>query len=80
MLLWMIFGFGADIRIRTCCSLISQFVARPVFDKAQIAALDKNVKYSYDLSNKKYLPGTCDILLRPDNRVLSSVFRLYWSE
>ncbi|KAJ3083352.1 hypothetical protein HK102_001116 [Quaeritorhiza haematococci] len=34
-----------------------KFVLRPTFTKAQVEELDKSNKYSYDLNNKRYLPG-----------------------
>ncbi|CAG8618540.1 1175_t:CDS:10, partial [Ambispora leptoticha] len=34
-----------------------KYVLHPTFTKEQVAQLDQNVKHSYDLNNKKYLPG-----------------------
>ncbi|KAJ3334342.1 hypothetical protein HDU76_000035 [Blyttiomyces sp. JEL0837] len=34
-----------------------KFVLSPVFTKDEIARLDQSTSYSYDLSNKRYLPG-----------------------
>ncbi|KAI9290146.1 hypothetical protein BC943DRAFT_7467 [Umbelopsis sp. AD052] len=34
-----------------------KFVLKPTFTKEEVAKLDTNTKYSYDLHNKKYLPG-----------------------
>ncbi|KAJ3214318.1 U4/U6.U5 tri-snRNP-associated protein 2 [Dinochytrium kinnereticum] len=34
-----------------------KFVIRPTFTVGQIEAMDKSMQYSYDLNNKRYLPG-----------------------
>ncbi|CAG8498076.1 8594_t:CDS:10 [Paraglomus brasilianum] len=34
-----------------------KYVLHPTFTKEQVAQLDQNLKASYDLNNKKYLPG-----------------------
>ncbi|CAJ0878580.1 3512_t:CDS:10 [Entrophospora sp. SA101] len=34
-----------------------KYVLHPTFTKEQVAQLDQNTKHSYDLNNKKYLPG-----------------------
>jgi len=34
-----------------------KYVLKPTFTKEEVAKLDTNTKYSYDLHNKKYLPG-----------------------
>ncbi|CAG8721896.1 23391_t:CDS:10 [Dentiscutata erythropus] len=34
-----------------------KYVLHPTFTKEQVALLDQNTKHSYDLNNKKYLPG-----------------------
>ncbi|RHZ78976.1 hypothetical protein Glove_153g20 [Diversispora epigaea] len=34
-----------------------RYVLHPTFTKEQVAQLDQNIKHSYDLNNKKYLPG-----------------------
>nr|CAG8461812.1 1194_t:CDS:10 [Entrophospora candida] len=34
-----------------------KYVLYPTFTKEQVAQLDQNIKHSYDLNNKKYLPG-----------------------
>ncbi|CAG8466616.1 10822_t:CDS:10 [Acaulospora colombiana] len=34
-----------------------RYVLHPTFTKEQVSQLDQNIKHSYDLNNKKYLPG-----------------------
>ncbi|CAG8498685.1 14364_t:CDS:10 [Funneliformis caledonium] len=34
-----------------------KYVLHPIFTKEQVAKLDQNIRHSYDLNNKKYLPG-----------------------
>ncbi|CAI2166787.1 20386_t:CDS:10 [Funneliformis geosporum] len=34
-----------------------KYVLHPTFTKEQVAKLDQNIRHSYDLNNKKYLPG-----------------------
>ncbi|KAG9303122.1 hypothetical protein G9A89_005080 [Geosiphon pyriformis] len=34
-----------------------KYVLHPTFTEDQVARLDQNIKHSYDLNNKKYLPG-----------------------
>ena len=36
----------------------TQYVLNPTLTKQQVSNLDTNLKASYDLNNKKYLPGT----------------------
>ena len=38
-------------------SFTKKYVLRPTFTKEQVDKLDVQTKFSYDLNNKRYLPG-----------------------
>ncbi|CAB4412112.1 unnamed protein product [Rhizophagus irregularis] len=55
-----------------------RYVLHPTFTKEQVANLDQNIRQSYDLNNKKYLPGNSWVLSQLVQR-FSTLVRKIWN-